>query len=462
MKASSVPTVSPISPLDSQDLSKYTYCTNYNLFMFSRTADGAPLFLLHNDINSSDFTTFSGPLTQHDPIVSFAIAREVISKSRGLLSTQNFKYFLAKDACPLEVNELLLEEDLSQYVRPQKGFTPAIDDICHQMCDTPFLFQNDHGNTSYFVEIPMLDVEAFNEAARQSKVDFEGKYFSLKEIMDTESQEVSQRLRRCFDDTKLFEYTEKFIINCEPVEYKGHYAMISCDPTATTSMLKSLHYSVFRRQGEIWTYYRAYENELPTDEDLKKLKGILIPGSPHSAYETNISWYAGLFAFQRKVTRDHKHINLLCICFGAQSLAQALGGKVEKMNGPYIRGGETLKIQSNFYDLEFVKESGLNRDKELVIAESHGDHIAELPPGAVLQASSARTNVEIYTIGKNVMALQGHPEYNEIWTAGANFRITKPVVEDYDTYAKEYIRAQFPSAVCHKELLSVCFSVLKN
>jgi len=462
MKASSVPSVVPANPLDSQDLSKYAYCTNFNLFMFSRNANDTPVFLLHNTSDSSDFATFSGPLGQHDPILSFGIAREVITKTCGLLSTQNFKYFLAEDRCSLAGNELLLEEDLNEPVRPQKGFTDAIDDICEQMCNTPFIFQNGKGNATLFVEIPMLNVEALNEVAKENYIDFEGKYFSLKEIRDIENQEVSQRLRRCLDDASLSEYTEKFIVNCEPIEFKGHYAMISCDPTATTSMLKSLHYSVFRKQGESWKYYKAYENEFPSDEELKNLKGILIPGSPHSAYDTNVSWYAGLFAFQRKVIRDYKHINLLCICFGAQSLAQALGGKVAKMNGPYIRGGETLRFQSSFYDLEFVKESGLRRDKEMVIAESHGDHIAELPPGAVLQASSVRTNVEIYTIGKNVLALQGHPEYNEIWTAGANFRIMKPVVEDYDIYAKEYIRAQFPNAVCHEELLSVCFRVLKN
>jgi len=87
-----------------------------------------------------------------------------------------------------------------------------------------------------------------------------------------------------------------------------------------------------------------------------------------------------------------------------------------------------------------------------------------LPTGAVLHASSVKTNVEIFTIGTNVLAFQGHPDYNEAWTAGANYRRTnlKETVQDYDKYAEEYIKETFPNGVTHKDIVSICYKFLKK
>ncbi len=41
---------------------------------------------------------------------------------------------------------------------------------------------------------------------------------------------------------------------------------------------------------ERWAYYKLYDNEQPSLEELKHLKGIVIPGSHHSVNDTKTPW----------------------------------------------------------------------------------------------------------------------------------------------------------------------------
>jgi len=48
---------------------------------------------------------------------------------------------------------------------------------------------------------------------------------------------------------------------------------------------------------------------------------------------------------------------------------------------------------------------GLTRDTfpKMILQESHGDHVAELPEGATLLGYSNSCNVEIYSIGDRAL-----------------------------------------------------------
>jgi hypothetical protein len=43
--------------------------------------------------------------------------------------------------------------------------------------------------------------------------------------------------------------------------------------------------TLFEGSKERWGYYKAYDLEFPSDEELKHMKGLIIPGSKHSAYD---------------------------------------------------------------------------------------------------------------------------------------------------------------------------------
>jgi GMP synthase-like glutamine amidotransferase len=386
----------------------------------------------------------------------------LITQTGGLLYSGNLKYFLAKSPSIPKTDDFVVEENRKAPVRPQKAFTNIVNDIWKLLAYSPYIFQDESNIVTYFVELPLMNLETIKEASQKKELGFEMGYFTLEELLDIENKEIGLTVRECLENSKRLSYLNKFIMNCENAETGDHYAVISCEPKSTTHMMHTLHYPVYKKHGERWSYYRAFESELPTEEELKKFKGIIIPGSSQSAYWPNVAWYKDLFECIRKIHEEHKNINLLCICFGAQVVSQALGGRVAKMERSFIRGGETLNIGSEFYELEYIKKLGLDSAKSLVIGESHGDHIVELPSGAILHGSSVNTNVELYTIGNHVLAFQGHPEYNEAWTAGTYYRGTRPSVEDYDMYAEKYTKEKFPEATTQREILKICYEFLKK
>jgi len=444
-----------------EELTSFKYFSHFNLFLFSRYPKANPSFLLFKTSNSP-LSHFHGEYTKHDPAIFYSIAREFITKTAGLLCTQNLQYFLAKNPVPLKTENLVLEKSVEHPIRPQKGFVPAINDICRLLTESPYIFQDHTGTATYFIEIPMLDLKLVHEVAQDRDIDIQFQYMTMKEIIEAEESTIHSALRKCLENPKLSHYMNHYIVQGKDIEIHAKYAMICCEPRATTYMLHSLHYSMFKKHGEHWRFYKAFEGEFPTDEELKNMKGIIIPGSGNAAYDTTVPWYKELFECIRKINRVYTHINLLGICFGAQASAQALGGRVEKMNRSFIRGGELLRTNTAFYDLHYIRELKLDMNKPLVIAEAHGDHIVELPEGAICQASSINTNVEIYTLGTNLLAFQGHPDYNEPWTAGANYRVRGLSVEDYDKYAEEFIKEKFEDELTHKEIVEICYKFLKK
>lgn len=102
-------------------------------------------------------------------------------------------------------------------------------------------------------------------------------------------------------------------------------------------------------------------------------------------------------------------------CFGEQLLAHTLGGKTEKMHmnpkRPKVLGREFINPTNEFFDQRWVKkymnDKNLTRKNfpNIVLQESHGDHVKELPTGATLLANSGSCGVEIYCIGERVLAI---------------------------------------------------------
>jgi len=150
------------------------------------------------------------------------------------------------------------------------------------------------------------------------------------------------------------------------------------------------------------------KRELAADEGFKPeeffpnnpevYRGIIITGSPFAAHPRTLKteggkiqpylteWKRELIAYIRAAV-EHK-VPILGICFGAQMLAEALGGETEKMK----RGEEEIKEVG----LTVVwKAPGASEDPIMerlpdvfVAAENRGDCISRLPEGAVLLAEN--------------------------------------------------------------------------
>jgi len=141
----------------------------------------------------------------------------------------------------------------------------------------------------------------------------------------------------------------------------------------------------------------------------------------------------------RDIYYNYKNILILGICFGAQIFAEAMGGKVEKMDIPFVRGPELVEFTDNFYQLSYVKNLNVKKTGQLVITQAHGDHISKLPEGAISLGSSKTAKIEAFVMEDRMLGLQGHPEYTSINIAYNAAKMKKYVGVDYEGMSFELV-----------------------
>jgi GMP synthase (glutamine-hydrolysing) len=133
--------------------------------------------------------------------------------------------------------------------------------------------------------------------------------------------------------------------------------------------------------------------------------GMLVLGGPMSAVDDEI---AAWLPPTREQLRNAVGAGLpvLGICLGAQLLAVALGGRVQRgAVGPEIGPGLVAKRDIAASDPLF-RPVPFTPD----VVHWHWDEITELPPGATLLASSTRYLHQAYRVGERGWGLQFHLE----------------------------------------------------
>lgn len=107
---------------------------------------------------------------------------------------------------------------------------------------------------------------------------------------------------------------------------------------------------------------------------------------------------------ERALLKDaiNRDIPIFAICLGTQLLAVAGGGSVER-----AAVGEVGIYSVNGIGVE---DSIFTFEKELPVAQWHEDHVAVLPEGATLLASSDLCLNQIYRLGSRSYGVQFHPE----------------------------------------------------
>ena len=69
---------------------------------------------------------------------------------------------------------------------------------------------------------------------------------------------------------------------------------------------------------EIWEFFNAFELTYPSDEQLQRIKAIIVPGSACCAIEhKTVPWMGMLRDFIKHVYEKYPHVKILGICFGA-------------------------------------------------------------------------------------------------------------------------------------------------
>lgn len=161
---------------------------------------------------------------------------------------------------------------------------------------------------------------------------------------------------------------------------------------------------IARRVREAHVYCEVCPNDV-SEEFIREFnpKGIILSGSHMSAYEENND--------QASDAVFSAGVPVLGICYGMQTMAQQLGGKVENI-GKREFGYAEVKSHANnrlFDGIEdFKNEEG---DSILKVWMSHGDKVTQIPPGFEVMCSTPSCPIAgMCDEKRGFYAVQFHPE----------------------------------------------------
>lgn len=153
-------------------------------------------------------------------------------------------------------------------------------------------------------------------------------------------------------------------------------------------------------------------DEIPAD--LSPYAGIIVLGGVQAAYsDKGFEWRGRTLEMIQKAAATE--VPTLGICLGAQLVAQAMGGVVERGSegmeiGPMLSGRKDVS-----YSDELFAELPMAPD----VIQFHGDVITELPPGAVHLMGGPLYDNQAFRIGERMWATQFHfettPEMFAVW-----------------------------------------------
>ena len=161
---------------------------------------------------------------------------------------------------------------------------------------------------------------------------------------------------------------------------------------------------IARRVREAHVYCELHPWDM-SETDIRAFNpaGIILSGGPNSVYEEETP--------QAPQAVFDLGVPVLGICYGMQTMAAQLGGKVEsgrvrEFGYAEIRAHGHSKLFDGIQDKTNTQGHGL-----LDVWMSHGDKVAELPPGfAVIAANDATPIAAMADESRRYYAVQFHPE----------------------------------------------------
>ena len=150
-----------------------------------------------------------------------------------------------------------------------------------------------------------------------------------------------------------------------------------------------------RRVRELDTFCEILPyNKFPEDDP--SVIGVILSGSPYSVHDPE--------AFKVDLSKFVGRLPVLGICYGAQYISYANGGRVEKADSR-----EYGRAHLHEYDVENPLFKGFEPESQVWM--SHGDTITAIPEDCRVIASTANVKYAAYASTKQPLwAVQFHPE----------------------------------------------------
>ena len=152
---------------------------------------------------------------------------------------------------------------------------------------------------------------------------------------------------------------------------------------------------IARRIRELQVYCEIWPCTKPLAEIVAWAPtGIVLSGGPSSVYDEQAPPCPDVFALG---------VPVLGICYGMQVMAQRLGGQVQP--------GATREFGHALLQLEPSPTILAEFSPDVPVWMSHGDHVAQLPPGFVVEARSRDGALAaMVDVTRHLYAVQFHPE----------------------------------------------------
>ncbi|MCE7043495.1 glutamine amidotransferase-related protein [Dyadobacter sp. CY312] len=146
-------------------------------------------------------------------------------------------------------------------------------------------------------------------------------------------------------------------------------------------------------------FYDVCQGQFP--EYVNECDVYICTGSKSSVYDDE-SWIHELKEFIRQIHSSGKVF--IGVCFGHQSLGEALGGKVQKSSVGWCVGVHS-------FDLIKQEEWMSPQISPFNLLMMCQDQVLHLPPESVLLAQTADCPNAMFRVGNNMLGIQAHPEF---------------------------------------------------
>ncbi len=195
---------------------------------------------------------------------------------------------------------------------------------------------------------------------------------------------------------------------------------------------------IARRVRETGVYCEIHAYHM-TESDIKTFdpKGIILSGSPESVNDSEINFRAPDYIFTLNVP-------ILGICYGMQTMANQLGGKVESASTREY-GYAQVKIHKNSSLLRHIEDRVSPSGYALLdVWMSHGDRVSQLPDGFEIIASTDNAPIAgMADETRKFYGLQFHPEVTH-------------------TRQGARILSQFVHKICHCDSLWTSHNIIED